>query len=61
MRRAIGFAVVFAVVGLVLFPLVAALVIPEENLRAAGRIAFPLIVIVCGGAGFVVGWRGRKK
>lgn len=61
MLKAIAFAGLFAVVGLILFAMVAPLLIPNPNLRAAGASAFPIIVIVCGVAGFVLGWRGRKK
>jgi hypothetical protein len=59
--KAIAFAGLFAVAGLILFALAAPLLIPNPNLRAAGATAFPFIVIVCGGAGFVLGWRGCKK
>jgi hypothetical protein len=61
MLKAILFAVLFAVVGLILFSLVAPLLLPEARLRAAGAIAFPFVVLVCGTAGFILGWRGRKR
>jgi hypothetical protein len=61
MLKAILFAVLFAIVGLILFSLIAPLLLPSENLRRAGAIAFPFIVVVCGAAGFILGWRGRKK
>jgi hypothetical protein len=61
MLKAILFAVLFAVAGLILFAMAAPLVLPAASLRTAGALAFPFIVIVCGGAGFVMGWRGRNK
>ena len=61
MLKAILFAALFAVVGLILFSLIAPLLLSNEHLRGAGAIAFPLIVIVFGAAGFVLGWRGRKN
>jgi hypothetical protein len=61
MLKAILFAVLLAVVGLILFALTAPLLLPDANQRALGALAFPFIVMVCGAVGFVIGWRGRKK
>ncbi len=61
MLKAIAFALLFAVVGLILFALAAPLLLPNANHRALGALALPFIVIVCGTAGFVIGWRRRNK
>ena len=56
------FALVFAIVGSALFGLLAPLVFPHgTNFRKLGEAVFPAIPLVCGGAGFVFGWRRSKK
>jgi len=60
MLKTILYVVLFAIVGVILFSVAAPLLFAPEDLRKAGSIAFPLIVIVCGTAGFVFGRRRRK-
>ena len=61
MVKAILFAIVFSVVGLVVFALIAPLIFPNEYLRKVGQSAFPIIVLVLGGIGFVIGLRRRTR
>jgi hypothetical protein len=62
MIKALLFALLFAVVGLVAFAFLAPLFIhgAEAN-RKAGTAAFPIIVLIFGGSGFVFGLRRKKK
>ena len=56
------FALLFAVVGLVAFAFIGPLFIHGADAnRKAGAAAFPVIVLVCGGSGFVFGLRRKKK
>jgi hypothetical protein len=61
MVKAILFAILFAIVGLVVFALLAPVVLKGSDPRTVGRIAFPFIVLICGIAGFVFGKRRSKK
>lgn len=61
MVRAIGFAVLFSIVGLVAFALIAPLVSPDGDLRQIGAAAFPIIVLVSGGIGFAIGLRRTRN
>ena len=62
MIKALLFALLFAVVGLVAFAFIGPLFIHGADAnRKAGAVAFPVIVLVCGGAGFVFGLRRKKK
>jgi hypothetical protein len=61
MLKAILFAVVFIVLGIIVFAFVAPLLFRGANMQQVGAAAFPIIFLVCGAAGFVVGWRKRKK
>lgn len=61
MARAIGFAVLFAVVGLVAFALIAPLAFPDGDMRRIGAAAFPVVVLVGGGIGFAIGLRRRSR
>jgi hypothetical protein len=61
MIKALLFALLFAVVGLVAFALLAPLIFHGANSRKLGAAAFPVIVLACGGFGFVFGLRSRKK
>jgi uncharacterized RDD family membrane protein YckC len=60
MLRSILFAVLFIVIGLVGFALVAPLIFSGDT-RKIGAMAFPVIVLACGLAGFWFGSRKRKK
>lgn len=60
MIRAILFAVIFAVLALVAFALLAPLIF-QGNLRAAGAIAFPVVMLVGGGFGFWFGLRQSRR
>lgn len=61
MIKAILFGLIFAVVGAVAFALLAPLLFSDANLRTLGAAACPVIVLVCGGTGFLIGLsRGRK-
>jgi hypothetical protein len=61
MIKSILFALLFAAVGAVAFALLAPLLFQGADLRKLGAAAFPVIVLVCGGAGFVFGLRRGKK
>ncbi len=62
MIKALLFAVLFTVVGAIAFALLAPLISPRgTDFRKQGAAAFPIIILMCGGFGFVFGWRRRKK
>lgn len=61
MLRAFGFAILFAVVGLIAFALIAPLILRGGNMRGIGAAAFPIILLVGGGIGFVIGLRRRPN
>lgn len=61
MPKAILFAVLFTVIGAVAFALLAPLLIHGVDFRKLGAVAFPFIVLVCGGVGFIFGLRRSKK
>jgi len=62
MIKALLFAILFIVVGAVAFALLAPLISPRgTDFRKQGAAAFPIIILMCGGFGFVFGWRRRKK
>ena len=61
MIKAVVFAVVFVLLGTIVFALLAPLIFHGEDLRKIGAAAFPVILILCGGVGFVLGWRRSKK
>jgi hypothetical protein len=55
-------ALLFAVVGLVACAFIGPLFLHGAAAnRKAGAESFPVIVLVCGGAGFVFGLRRKKK
>lgn len=60
MLKSLLIAVLFAVLGLALFALVAPLVV-HDGLRQAGATALPFVVVICGTIGFLFGRLGRKK
>ena len=61
MIKAVLFALLFVVVGAVAFALLAPLIFHGGDFRKIGAAAFPIILIVGGGAGFAFGWRRSKK
>ncbi len=62
MLKAILFAVLFVVIGAVAFGLLAPLLFQGADFRKLGAAAFPVILFVCGGAGFFFGLsRGKKR
>lgn len=61
MIKALLFALLFVVAGLVAFAFIGPLFFHGEDARKAGAVAFPVVVLVCGGAGFVFGLRRKKK
>jgi hypothetical protein len=62
MIKGILFALIFAILGSVLFGLIAPLIFPRgTDFRKVGEAAFPGLALVCGGIGFVFGWRRSKK
>jgi len=61
MIKALLFALLFAVIGAVAVALVAPLLFPRTDLRKLGAAAFPVVFLVCGGAGFVFGLCYGKK
>jgi len=60
MIKALLFAVLFVIIGLVGFALFVPLV-HSGNSRKIGAMAAPIIVIVCGAAGFWFGLSRKKK
>ena len=60
MIKALLFAVLFMIVGLVGFALLVPLVL-SGDFRKIGAVAAPVIVIVCGAAGFWFGLSRKKK
>ena len=62
MKQAILWAVVFAVIALVVFPFIAPLIFRGENMRQIGAATAPILLILGGGAGFVFGlMRSRRN
>jgi hypothetical protein len=61
MIKAFLFALLFIIAGLVIFALVAPLLFHGADPRKLGAAAFPIILVVCGGFGFVFGLRRSKK
>jgi hypothetical protein len=61
MIKPLLFALLFAVLGLIVFALLAPLIFAGADFRALGAAAFPVIVVSCGGIGFVVGLLRRKR
>jgi hypothetical protein len=61
MIKAILFALLFVVTGTVAFSLLAPLLFRGADLRKLGSVAFPVILVVCGGVGFFFGLRRSKK
>jgi len=61
MNKAILFALLFIVVSAVASALLAPLLFRGADLRKLGAASFPVIVIVCGGAGFAFGLSRSKK
>ena len=61
MIKAILFAVLFVIVGGVAFALLAPLIFRGGDFRKIGAAAFPIILLVGGGAGLAFGWRRSKK
>ena len=61
MLKAILFAGLFAVVGLVVFPFIAFFLFRGSDPQQLGAASFPFIVLVCGAIGFIVGWLKKKK
>jgi len=60
MLKALLFAVIFVIVGLVSFAFLAPLVFSGDS-RKIGAMAAPVIVIVCGAVGFWFGLSRKKK
>jgi len=61
MIKGILFSVLFIVLGLVIFAFIGPLLFRGANMQQVGAAAFPIIFLVCGVLGFIVGWRKRKK
>jgi hypothetical protein len=61
MIKAILFALLFIVVGAIVSALLAPLLFRGADFRKIGAASFPIIVVVCGGAGFAFGLRRSKK
>jgi len=61
MIKGILFAVVFTIVGAVVFSVLAPLLFHGADFRKLGAAAFPFILLFCGGFGFIYGFRGRKR
>jgi hypothetical protein len=61
MIKAILFAILFALIGLVAFALLAPLLFHGADFRKLGAVSAPFIVLVFGLVGFIFGWRRYKK
>ena len=61
MLKAILFAIVFAIGGVVVFSLLAPILFHGADMRRLGQITGPVILLVCGTAGFIFGRRRSKK
>ena len=61
MLKGILFAILFIVLGLIVFAFIAPLIFRGANMQQVGAAAFPVIFLLCGALGFFVGWRKRKK
>jgi hypothetical protein len=61
MIKAILFAVLFAIIGLIVFAFLGPLLFHGVDPRKMGEISAPVIVCVLGLIGFVFGWRRHKK
>jgi len=61
MVRAFLYAIVFVIVGGVVFSLAAPLVFPHANPEKLGETAMPIVALLCGAAGFVVGLRRHNR
>jgi uncharacterized BrkB/YihY/UPF0761 family membrane protein len=61
MLRGILFALLFIVVGMIASSLIVPLLFPTADMRRVGALSFPIIVIVCGGAGLLFGLLRKKK
>ncbi len=62
MIKAFLFALLFVVIGAVVFAFLAPLLFHgADTNRRIGAAMFPWIVLVCGAGGFAFGWRRRKK
>jgi hypothetical protein len=62
MIKALLFALLFAAIGLVAFALIGPLFIHGADAnRKAGEVGFPIVVLVCGGFGFMFASRHKKK
>jgi hypothetical protein len=59
--KAFLYAVLFAVIGMVIFALLAPLLFPDANPRRLGQLSGAVILLVAGGIGFVVRWFRAKK
>jgi high-affinity K+ transport system ATPase subunit B len=60
MIKGIAFALLFIVIGAVVFALLAPLAFRGADFKKLGAAAFPVILLVCGGAGFFFGLRRSK-
>lgn len=61
MIKGILFALLFVVISAVAFALLAPLVFRGADYRKLGAASFPVILLVCGGAGFLFGLRRSKE
>ena len=61
MKQAILWGVVFAVVALIVFPLIAPLVFRGGNMRQLGAISFPILIVIGGGAGVTFGLTRSRR
>jgi hypothetical protein len=61
MLKAVLFGAAFIVAGAILFALLAPLLFPGSDMTTVGAVAFPILVVVCGVAGFAFGLARSKK
>jgi hypothetical protein len=61
MIKAILFAMLFALVGLVAFAFLVPLLFHGVDFRKLGAVSAPFSVLVFGLVGFIFGWRRQKR
>lgn len=61
MKKALLYALLFAVIGAVAFAFLSPVLFHDADPRKFGATMLPWIILVCGAGGFIFGWRRNKK